>query len=381
VTSIAATTTVSDGGFTAAPDPALLSELAGSFGAAAAAASGLVERSYRIAGYPVTLRGAGTAVIDRLSRTFTHLEAPAHAGQHLVVNLWDSSTHGTPEPPLPSVEGEQAPGAFFYYGDDRVRAGFQLGTSGDVRVLDVYKEEPTRALSVLDSATFDAWYWVDSAARIPYWEEATPIRYLLDWYLRDRGILQVHAGSVGTEAGGVLLVGKSGSGKSTATLSTLQSALQYAGDDYVAVDTEGEPYVHALYSAGKLMPDHVQRLPFLLPALANSEQLETEKAVVYVHEHWPERMTTGFPLRAICVPRVVPGLEQARVVKASALVGMTALAPSTVFQMHTRGKDALGRMGSLLEKVPTYFVEMGSDMPSIPVAILELIAQLNEEAT
>jgi hypothetical protein len=372
---------VSDGGYTAAPDPALLTDLAASFGAAAEAAGELVERSYVIAGHPVTLRGAGTDVIDRLARTFTHLEAPPSGGERLLVNLWDSTTHGTPEPPLPQLEGEQAPGAFFYYGDDRVRAGYQLGTSGDIRVLDVYKEEPTRALSVLDKWTSEAWYWVDNAAHIPYWEEATPIRYLLDWYLRDRGVLQVHAGSVGTDAGGILLVGKSGSGKSTATLATLQSELQYAGDDYVAVETEGEPYVHALYSAGKLMPDHVQRLPFLLPALSNSDQLETEKAVVYVHEHWPERMTSGFPLRAILVPRVVHGLERARVLKASALVGMTALAPSTVFQMHTRGQDALRRMSGLLEKVPSYHLELGSDMPSIPAAILELVAELNRTAS
>ena len=360
-----------------APGRALLSDLATSFGAAVEAADELVERSYVIAGHAVTLRGAGTNVIDRLARTFTHLEAPAPAGEQLIVNLWDSATYGTPEPPLPHVEGKQAPGAFFYYGDDQVRAGYQLGTSGDIRVLDVYKEEPTRALSVLDKEASEAWYWVETAAHIPYWEEATPIRYLLDWYLRDRGVLQVHAGSVGTEAGGVLLVGKSGSGKSTATLATLRSELQYAGDDYVAVETEGDPYVHALYSAGKLMPDHVQRLPFLLPALSNSEQLDSEKAIVYVHEHWPERMSSGFPLRAILVPQVVHGLERARVVEATPLVGMTALAPSTVFQMHTRGQDALRRMSGLLERVPTYRIELGSDMDSIPAAILELVAELN----
>jgi hypothetical protein len=380
LTSGASSSSAADGLHAAASDPALLFELAGSFGAAVKAAGEVVERSYLIAGHPVTLRGAGTDVIDQLARTFTHLEAPAEPRGRLVVNLWDSKTHGTPEPPLPKLEGEQAPGAFFYYGDDRVRAGYQLGTSGDVRVLDVYKEEPTRALSVLDGIASEAWYWVENAARIPYWEQATPIRYLLDWYLRARGVLQVHAGSVGTEAGGVLLVGKSGSGKSTATLSTLQSDLQYAGDDYVAVETDGEPYVHALYSAGKLMPDHVQRLPFLLPALANGEQLETEKAVVYVHEHWPDRMTTGFPLRAILVPRVAHGLERARVTRASALVGMTALAPSTVFQMHTRGQDALRRMRGLLERVPTYHIDLGSDMPSIPAAIVELVAELNGSA-
>ena len=119
------------------------------------------------------------------------------------------------------------------------------------------------------------------------------------------------------------------------------------------------------------------RLPFLLPGLANSEHLEMEKAVVYVHEHWPSHMATGFPLRAILVSRVVPGLGEARIANAPPLAGLAALAPSTVFQMHTRGQDSLARMRQLAELVPTYYLELGSDIASIPRAISELLAPLN----
>jgi hypothetical protein len=339
----------------------------------AAAAGEPCERWLTIGDKAVRVRAAHPEMLGRLTRTFTHLGRPEGGTADLTVHFWDSATLGTSAPPLPQVGEENQPGAFFYFSDDRVRAGFQLGTSGDPRVLEAYPFAAPPSLSVLDTERAEAWYWVGDASQIPYWEEATAIRFLLDWWLRERGIYQLHAGAVGTAEGGVLLCGKSGSGKSTATLACLESDLLYAGDDYVAVGVEPEPRVHSLYSSGKVMPDHVQRLPFLLPAVSNSDQVGIEKAVVYVHEAWPTAITAGFPLRALLAPRVTPGLVESRVVEISRIEGLAALAPSTVFQMHTRAKQSLAAMSRLLERVPCYRLELGSDISSIPRAIEGLL--------
>lgn len=366
-------TRVADEGF------AELERIENSFEEACRASGDVHERDFAIAGVLVRLRSANAEMTRRLSKAFTHLEVShGEAPPDLTITLWDSATHGTAPPPLPNTHEEEAPGAFFYYSDEQLRAGFQLGTSGDARVLAVYPEAPTPALSVLERGGTRGWYWVADAQRIPYWEQATPMVYLLDWWLRDRGLHMLHAGAVGTPEGGVILVGKSGSGKSTATLSSLQegSTLTYAGDDYVGVSLDAQPRVHGLYSSGKLMPDHVERLPFLLDALVNSDQLDVEKAVVYVHEQWPARMSSGFPLRALLAPRVTPGLVEARLVPTSPIAGFTALAPSTVFQMHTRGQDSLVRVRRLVETVPSYVLELGSDMASIPRVIAELLVEL-----
>jgi hypothetical protein len=353
-----------------------LGPLVDSFDAAVEAASAVVERDFRLAGAVVRLRSPHREMLRRLSRAFAHLELPAPAPTpNLVVNLWDSASGGPP-PPLPHTRDEEAPGAFFYFSNETLRAGFQLGTSGDARVLAVYPEAPTPALNVLEQDARRAWYWVADADRIPYWEQATPLVYLLDWWLRERDMYMLHAGAVGTPAGGVVLVGKSGSGKSTTALSSLDSDLVYAGDDYVGVSLGPQPEVHSFYSSGKLMQNHVERLPFLLDALANADKLAVEKAVVYVNERWPERMSAGFPLRAVLVPRVTPGLAEARITDASPADAFRALAPSTVFQMHTRGQDSLVRARRLLERVPSYGLELGSDMASIPRAIGDLVAAL-----
>ncbi len=311
-------------------------------------------------------------MLQRLSKAFSHLNAPAGAAPEFTIHLWDSASGSTAGPPTPGSGGEQAPGAFFYYSDGRLRIGYQLGTSGDARVLAAYPHEPTPALSVLDTQTNEAWYWVSDAVRIPYWEQATPMVYLFDWWLRDRGCHLLHAGAVGTEAGGALLVGKSGSGKSTSSLSALDSELAFAGDDYVAVALEPGPYVHGLYASGKLMPDHVHRLPFLLPALANADRLSDEKAVVYVEEQWPGKMTAGFPLSAILVARIDAAREATTIEPVSPAMGLAALAPSTVFQMHTRGQDSLIRMRRLAERVPSFVLRAGADMSTTPRAISEL---------
>jgi hypothetical protein len=345
-----------------------------------ASASGVVDKEYLIAGSRVRLRSASEEMMRRLSRAFKHLEAQSPGEPDITIHLWDSASVGTPPPPLPKVSGEQPPGAFWYYSDSRLRLGFQLGTSGDARVLAVSPHAPTPALSVLDAERNAGWYWVEDANRIPYWEQATPMVYLFDWWLRDRGDHLLHAGAVGTPRGGVLIVGKSGSGKSTCTLSALGTELLYAGDDYVAVSLEPGPRVHGLYSSGKLMPDHVERLPFLLSALSNTEQLDVEKAVVYAHEQWPDNVTAGFPLLAIVAPKVTPGVVEARPVEMTAVASLAALAPSTVFQMHTRGQDSLARMRRLAQAVPSYRLELGSDMPSIARAISGLIDRLAEGA-
>lgn len=335
----------------------------------------LVDRDFVIAGRRLRMQAVSGDLLLRLSRALGHLEAREHGDPELTIRLWDSCLTRSPPPPVPDIDGEQAPGAFFYYSDQHVRVGFQLGTSGDERVLTVYPHAPTPALSVLALGRGEAWYWVADGRRIPYWEEATPVRFLLDWWLRERGVQQLHAGSVGTPRGGVLVVGRSGSGKSTTALSSLRSDLGYAGDDYVAVGLEPRPWVHSLYSSGKLMADHVARLPFLVPALANSTELEREKAVVFVHEQWPDNVLTGFPLRAILVSRVTRGLRETRVTPVSPALGLAALAPSTVFQMHTRAQDSLARMRRLAQAVPSYLLELGSDMSSTPRAISKLLGE------
>jgi hypothetical protein len=126
----------------------------------------------------------------------------------------------------------------------------------------------------------------------------------------NRGLQLVHAAAVGNSNGGVLIGGKGGSGKSTTALTCLESKLNYIGDDYTLLGLDsGRPVVHSLYNSAKLNSDHVQRFPTLLPKVSNPDRLADEKALLFVNEHYPAKVATQLPVRAVLLPRVTGSPE------------------------------------------------------------------------
>jgi len=336
------------------------------FEQAAHAASGVSERLYRIAGHRVTMRFAGGALVEKLTPAFAHLADSSAAEPELILNVWDSASTGTEPPPLPPIERhDNSSGALYHHKGSRARF--------------VYQPRPN-ALSLLEAGRGMSWYWVADADDLPYWECAAPFRQILYWWLSEHGCQQVHGAAVGSPSGGVLLVGKAGSGKSTASLATIGSQLAYAGDDYVAVSVEPVPWVHSLYNSGKIEPDDVSRFPRLFAAVSNPEDLRTEKAVTYVHDHFPGSTTRGFPLRAILIPRVTARATP-RIVESSSFAALAALAPSTIFQLHTAGQEALATLARLVGQVPSFFLDLGSEISSIPLEIARFLSELDSSSS
>jgi hypothetical protein len=322
-------------------------------------AVGLVERSIRIGDAPVRLRFAGVELAEQLSRAFDHLVDEGSSEPELTIHVWDSAVSGTPPPPLPSLAPGSPRGTTIYTAD----GGRHFATRPALGQLSAYEQPTSRA-----------WFWCDNANELPFWEPAAPFRQIFHWWLPDRGALLLHAAAVGEAAGGVLLVGAGGSGKSTSALSCLTSDLLYAGDDYVGVELEPEPRVLSLFCSGKLEPDHSALLPHLpSPSFAGDGALE-EKSVFYVAERFPERMCRGFPLRAIVAPRVhgdAPQLSR----RGPAQV-LAALAPSTLLQLVPARQEALSAMAGLLATIPAFGLEVGGPTNLIPPTIHQLLGEL-----
>lgn len=325
----------------------------------AASAGNVVDHWYMIGDRRVHLAFAGTAVIPWVDPALAHLRT-APGVPDFRVRIWDSDSPGAPEPSTPEVPDDELPGAFYFFENPPVRGVYQPGM---------------HALSVVDLSASTAWYWVRDPTTLPYWEQAAPLRQLLHWYMATQGRQQVHSGAVGTPEGGILLVGKGGSGKSTCSLTSLVSDLRYAGDDYVMVSTEPSPWVHSLFNSGKVEAHNLDRVPHLRPAVTNAAHLQDEKAVVFVDQHFPDRPIAGFPLRAIVLPRITGG-PTTRAVPTSSAAALAALAPSTVFQLHTAGREAFSFMADLVRKVPAFVLELGEDASAIPAAVSGLLDHL-----
>jgi hypothetical protein len=348
---------------------AALVELQKDFEEAASAAGGAIERSFTIAGAAVHARFGGQTAAELLTPAFAHLEADERPPA-LTLHVWDSANGRTRRPAFafaPSGRGVApdagGPGASYFY----EQADFQA----------LYQPAPD-VLSVFSARAGAAWFWTPDVRRLPHWEYAAPFRDLLSWWLGTRGYQHVHGGAVGRPRGGILIAGRGGSGKSTTALASLLDArLRYAGDDYVALGGGASPAVHSLYCSGKVHRADLERLPHLREAVANADRLDDEKAVLYVPRAFPGRAIGGFPLRAIVMPRVT---ERRRplIAPATHAAALSALAPSTILQRRPPQRGTLSAIARVVEQVPAFVLELGSDISRVPGAVLELLDQLPE---
>lgn len=203
------------------------------------------------------------------------------------------------------------------------------------------------------------------------------MRVIFHLWLRTRSVQFVHAAAVGREDGGLLLVGKGGSGKSTTSLACLDSGLKFLGDDYCLVRSGEVPIVHSLYSSGKKNADDIERLDFLKPYISNTERLADEKAVYYIHQHFPERVINSFPLKAILVPKITEN-DHPRLTTVATTTGLMALAPSTIFQLPGSGAEDLARMADIVRNVPCYGLELAGNVKGTPQLLERLLDKLQD---
>lgn len=325
----------------------------------AAAAAGAVARDYEIGGRSVRLCFAGSAFLPYITPAFEHLAAPPSCEPALTVCFFDNESTGTVMPPPPwGPDDYGRHGVIVGYNTDRIHTTFEPG----VDLLHVY-----------DAARARAVYWARTAARVPYWETSFPMRVILHWWLRDLPFQPCHAGAVGFPGAGALIAGNSGSGKTTTTLACLDSELMFAGDDYVLVRTDPEPYVYSLYSTAKLNAEDLPRFPRLAGEVSNRERLGTEKALLFLAAGgYRAKLSRGFPIRAIFLPRVT-GRRDTRLSPARPADALKAIAPTTLLHLQRAGRQTLEKTARLVRRVPSYWLEAGTELAQIPGAVAEAL--------
>lgn len=329
-----------------------------------------LERCYRIAGQEFRLLFAGDDLRRKITPALEHNRvaqlSDAQANDAVTIQLWDSVGSGIEMPDTPwdnteySIRNEVRG-----WSDARFRTTFHMG-SGVLTLLDL---EQRRAI-----------WWIRDARELPYYESGAPLLPLFHAWMSTRSAEArrlVHAAAIGDENGGVLVVGRGGSGKSSTALQTFTSNLQYAGDDYCLLsdDEDGHFRAWSLYSSGKIHGEDAPIFPHLANSLSNEKTMMDEKALYFFAENWQHKLGEGFPIRAVLLPRV--GENTLRLTPLSPAQALLALAPSTMFQLPNTGRDTFAWLSQLVKRVPSYTLDLGAQRSAVLPFIEKFLQEQN----
>jgi hypothetical protein len=322
----------------------------------ATTATGTLEDHRTIAGRPVRLRFAGPALSTSFAAALGHHPTAHVPGRAPTVSLWDAATTGVPlDVPRPAEPDDGREHRTEYH-DGHVEVQWVKDT-----------------VTIVDHDAGEAWWYAPDAATLEWFEVAGPLRYWIASWAHSEGCVFTHAAAVGDVRGAVLLVGMSGSGKSTASLACVGTGLRFLGDDYVVAEPGDPPMVHNVYGTAKLVPGGDTRVPALHAEFAAGDTSPGRKLVVTVAEQHPESIALTLPLRALLVCRITGGRTTlVPIAPSHALLGV---APSTLLQLPKAiGADALARMRDVVRAIPAYRLELGDDSAEVPEVIAGLLS-------
>ena len=230
-------------------------------------------------------------------------------------------------------------------------------------------------LSVVNLAERKAYLLVTSVETLKAHTRAAPFVAILHLFLRSKGVSLLHAAAIAFEDKAALLVGKGGSGKSTTALQCLANGFDYLADDYSAVSLGQEARVFSMYSSAKVHPDNLHRVSDLDIEVPASAIESNEKIVFTLHDKFPKQMLQSARLAAIVLP-VVGATGLATIERVSAVTAMTALAPSSIFQLPEPGAHSFKLMTSLVRQIPAFRLNLCESARDNVEALQQLLVSL-----
>lgn len=315
-------------------------------------------RYYRLAGYTICLWFAGREMLRRITPALEHLAVAASSSCDLTVCVWDSaSTHRIAINLPENRDAYTVWGEILGYNNQRVTT-----------VIDKHNG----TLNVFDRKRKLAIHWINDANTLPWWIGGSPLQMILHWFMLERGLQLTHAGAVGYQSGGVLLTGKGGSGKSTTALSCLKAGMNYVSEDYCLLSEAPDPYSYCVYNSAKLEPHTLQLFPEMSAYIANTDRQAHEKAFIYQHQHYPDKIIDGFPLKALLVLSI-ENSRQTTLEGISTEEALPSLVISTMWQLIHTGMRTMTHLKKVAEGLPCYRLRLGSDLKQIPAIIESLL--------
>jgi hypothetical protein len=318
----------------------------------------VIRQFYQLAGCTFCLEFASPVLALKFSIPLAHLriEEPKQLSFHIC--FWDAKSSGIfpPSPPWKQCEIREK-GEIPAFSTELIKAIFYIDQS---------------VLNLVHLGEKKGFYWIRDAEAVPYGEIASPVRVALSFFMQLYRRQFVHAAAIGDERGAVLLVGKGGAGKSTTSLVCLDQGMQFLGDDYCILSNDSGPKVHALYAMGKLHPSTLEKFP----SFQSLERASgSEKEIVYLSDRYCSQMPAEKPIQALLIPRI-GNYPKTHVQPASFSAAITALVPSTIFQLPGTDHATLQTLSAWLKSVPSYFLHLSPDIQAVPGVIRKFLREI-----
>jgi hypothetical protein len=329
--------------------------------AVAAHPSELHESFYVFAGQPVSVRILGSELAKNIESPIAHLRVNVSIpSSKLTIELWDNNK--TRRRAFP-VDPDQDWYEMTFKSQDERFVGQRL----------------PHTFSCLDRESGHIIASIAWHKRIFIYERAKPLaRLLLNWH-NDRNVPIIHTALVARSDNGVLFAGKSGSGKSTSSLACTIGGFDYLSEDYTGLQLcgDGSFMGHSLYNSVFLNTNHLERFTQLAPYAIRGRLPQEEKSVVILSQVLPQRLARAVSIRALVLPRVT-NRRATRLQPASKGEALLALGPSSLLQIPNRSLGVCGfaRLAELVERIPCFRMELGSDLSSIPRCIDDLLSKV-----
>ena len=283
---------------------------------------------------------------DALHEALTRCLIPGGSGGDLHIGILSGS-----QPPFASPPSWNLP-----HTDARHLERLHIAADGSLTAM--YNPDHGQWL-ILDHQSREGLLWIGEEALLPAWEQGSPFKTLLNWFIAPSAFFMVHAGAVGSEAGGCLLVGQGGSGKSTTVAACFEAGMRVCGDDLILLEERAAGYrAYGLYDSVKLDPASSIRMPRSLASAPFTPC--AGKRLVRYSDVRANGLTREMPLRAV-VRSVIAHRSGSVILPESPAAMLKALVPPTVFLLRGREEAAIPKLGRLVRALPCFRLELGSD--------------------
>ena len=109
-----------------------------------------------------------------------------------------------------------------------------------------------------------------------------------------------------------------------------------------------------------------------MSTVRNGNRLKEEKALFFINDSFPQKIVSGFPIRALLLPKI-SGRTDTTLIPASPLMVLSGLSLSTLAQLPGADRGTLQVLKALVGTLPCFVLELGTDLSQIPKIIRILL--------